>query len=136
MTRGALLAAAFLLASCSADQAPLVASDVRVTAPMPGAQMSAGYLTLTNNSAADITITHVTSPQFGNIEMHESVIEDGVARMIRLNDVTVPGKSSVDFTRGGKHLMLMQPREQLETVSLDFHADDAVVLSVSVNTGA
>ena len=92
----ALLVAAAQIMACSGDAPPLVASDVRVSAPLPGAQMSSGYLTLTNNTSQAVTITQVTSPQFGRVEMHESVIEDGTARMYELGEVTILGGTSVD----------------------------------------
>jgi hypothetical protein len=95
-------------------------------------QMSAGYFTLTNSATQPINITHVTSPQFEAVEKHESVIEDGMARMYPLGDLMVPAGSSIVFEPGGKHLMLMRPIGEFEVVTLQFHADKAVVLTVSV----
>ena len=94
--------------------------------------MAAGYLTLSNNASQPIVITQVASPQFESVEMHESVIEDGMARMYPLGDLTVLAKSSVVFQPGGKHLMLMRPIGEFDTVSLDFYAGKAVVLTVNV----
>lgn len=123
---------AIFLTACSTERAPLVATDVIVKRPMPGMQMTAGYLTFTNNSTQAITLTRVTSPQFGAVEMHESVVEDGMARMYPLGDVTVLAGSSVQFEPGGKHLMLMRPVDEFETVTLEFHADDTVILTLNV----
>jgi copper(I)-binding protein len=95
-------------------------------------QMSAGYLTFTNNSAQSITLTHVTSPQFGAVEMHESVVEDGMARMYPLGDLTILAGTTVQFEPGGKHLMLMRPVGEFESVTLEFHADNAVILTLNV----
>jgi len=94
--------------------------------------MTSGYLTLSNNALQPIVITQVASPQFESVELHESVIEDGVARMYLLGDVTILAKSSVVFQPGGKHLMLMRPVGEFDTVSLDFYAGEAVVLTVNV----
>lgn len=127
-----VLILALLCCACSHESAPLVASDVVVSKPKPGMSMAAGYLTLTSNASQPIVITHVESPQFESIEMHESVIEDGIARMYRLGDLTVAAKSSVVFEPGGKHLMLMRPVGEIDTVSLDFYAGEAVVLTVNV----
>lgn len=120
-----------LLFACSTDVAPLVATEISIKAPMPGMQMSAGYLTLTNNTAEEITITEVTSAEFASIQMHETVIEDDVAKMRQLEAVVVPAGASVEFKPGGKHLMLMRPTASTESVSLQFIADNAVVLSIS-----
>jgi copper(I)-binding protein len=126
---------ALLAMACSEPAAPLVAAEVTIRPPMPGTQMTAGYLTLQNNSAEAVTITRVTSAQFGRVEMHETIIEDGVARMSELGEITLEPTSSIEFTPGGKHLMLMRPAGDLGTVSLDFYAGETVVLTVSVVPG-
>lgn len=134
--RLALISAAAILAmfgsACSIEHAPLVATDVTIRQPMPGMQMTAGYLTLTNNTTQAIKITQVTSPQFGSVEMHESVIEDGMARMYPLGELTVLAGKAVQFEPGGKHLMLMRPVGEFETVTLDFYANKTIVLTVNV----
>ena len=112
-------------------QPPLAASDVVVTASMPGMQMSAGYLTLTNNTDSDIVVTRVTSPQFGRVEMHETVIENDVARMRKLEELVVPANGQVSFERGGKHLMLMQPASDGDAVTLNIYSAEAVLMSVT-----
>lgn len=131
MKRFALLLV-LLVGACSSDMPPLTISDVVVKKPMPGMMMSAGYFSLSNNTSEPVVITQVTSPQFGAVEMHESVVEDGIARMIKLGDLTVAPESTVDFVPGGKHLMLMRPGENLDNVTLEFYAGDAVILSVNV----
>ncbi len=124
------LTAAFLAAGCSDPQPPLVASEVDIRQPMPGMQMSAGYLKLTNNSDAAITISLVTSPQFEAVEIHETVIENEISRMVELADVTIEPGSSVAFEPGGKHLMLMRRIGEPGAVHLEFYAGDTVVLTV------
>lgn len=123
----ALLAAS--LSACSAEvRPPLVASEVRVTGPMP--RMKAGYMTLTNNTDAAITITRVSSPQFGRAEIHETVIEDDVSRMRPVGNLTIAAGGSVSLEPGGKHLMLMQPVDSPQSVDLDLYAGDTLLLSV------
>ena len=137
MTRKLLVTGlAVLMAACGTDAPPLVASDVVVKPPMPGMKMTAGYLTLHNNTGEDITIDRVTSPQFGSVEMHETIIEDGVSRMSRLDEVVLPAGEAVQFEPGGKHLMLMRPDENLDAVTLELHSGDAVLLTISVATGS
>lgn len=127
-----LLSVLFLtLGACATDEAPLVATDVVIKAPIPGMSMSAGYLTLHNNTDAAITITKVSSPQFGSVEMHETRIEDDVSRMVALGEVTIAADSAVSFEPGGKHLMLMRPAADLDAVTLDFYAGDDVILTLA-----
>lgn len=129
--RALFLFALLMFAACSGDpQPPLVASDVVVTQPMPGMMMSAGYLSLTNNSDETIRITRVTSPQFESVQLHESTIEDGIARMRSMPALEIPAGETVTLQRGGKHLMLMRPTGSSETVSLSFLDGDSPILNV------
>ena len=120
-----------LLGSCGgAAKPPLVATEIVVTAPMPGSGMSAAYLTLKNNSRQTIRISRVSSPQYASVQLHETTIEDGVARMRPLPELAIPAKKTVTLQRGGKHLMLMRPTGSAARVSLQFFDNDTLVLSV------
>jgi copper(I)-binding protein len=130
MNRAALFVACALLAACNAPEAPLVASDVEITRPMPGRAMSAGFLVLENNTADDIRITSATSPQFGAVELHETTIENGISRMRRLDALIVPARGSVTLQRGGKHLMLMRAGDIGDGVTLQLLSEDVPVLSI------
>ncbi len=120
-----------LLGACSDEpKPPLVASEIVITASMPGGHMSAGYISLRNNTNVEIRISKVTSPAFEKIEIHESILEDGIAKMRRIDALSIPANSSVTLENGGKHLMLMRPTAAADTVSLSFYSDGAVILSV------
>ena len=125
------------LGACSADIQPaLVASNVTITQPMPGMTMSAGYLKLTNNSKETITITRVSSPNYASVELHESVVENGVARMRSLEKIEMPAGTSTSLEPGGKHLMLMRPRASTDnasadSVSLQFYDGPTLLLTVT-----
>ena len=123
-------AAVLFMAACGSPQPPLVAAGVEVTRPMPGRHMSAAYLVLANNTDGDTRITRVSSPQFASVQMHETTIEDGVARMRELEALVVPAGGSLTLERGGKHLMLMQADDVGKGVTLHFHSGDTLVLSV------
>jgi copper(I)-binding protein len=122
-----------LLVACSAEQPALSASDVLIPTPIPGASMGAAYLRLHNNSDEPISITRVASPQMKSVEMHESVLENGVSRMIKLPQVTIAPQESVVFERGAKHLMLRYPTESPTQVTLQFFTDDILLLSVDAD---
>lgn len=131
MKRSCLAISALLLfAACSTEQAPLVADDIVVARPAPGMSMSVGYLTLSNSTADTITIDRVTSPEFESVAMHESVLENGVSRMIPLDAVAIPAGQSVQFKPGGKHLMLMRPSGEAGSTTLEFYSGDTLLLTV------
>lgn len=133
--RAALIAIALLLAACGEPQPPLVASDVDITRPLPGRHVSAGYLVLSNTTSEDIRITRITSPEFGKVQIHETKIEDGIARMHALQELIVPANGSVRLERGGKHLMLMRPDEIEDSVSLQLYSGDAPILTIHFDFG-
>ena len=124
------LLSALLMVACSQTQAPLSASDVVVTQSVPGMPMSAGYFKLTNNSGQAISISHVTSPQFASVQMHETIIKDEVARMVALETLILQPGETVSFEPGGKHLMLMRPVDDIDSVTLEFFAGESLLLSV------
>ncbi|MGI9237796.1 MAG: copper chaperone PCu(A)C [Woeseiaceae bacterium] len=129
--RGCLLIVFALIVACSDEPgSPLVASDVIVTRPMPGMKMSAAYLSLTNNSNEVIRITHAVSQHYESVQLHESTIEDGVARMRAIPVLEIPAGATVILQRGGKHLMLMRPTGPADTVSLKFMDGDDLLLAI------
>ena len=110
---------------------PVVASNVVVTGPAAGMPMAAGYLEISNHSGSDIRITRVTSPQYGSVEIHETIVEDGIARMREIPVLEIADGETVVFERGGRHLMLMKPVGTPGTITHNFHSDDVLLLSVN-----
>ena len=133
--RTAALALSLLLVACSGKSAPLTADFLEVSLPRPGTQMGVAYMIITNTTSAAITITDISSPQFAAVEMHETVLTDGISRMRRLDSITIPADSSMAFERGGKHLMLMRPTGDLDDITLAFNAGSVPVLAISVSVG-
>lgn len=129
--RFGILLAVILIGACSAESLPpLVATDVVVTRPLPGMQMSAAYLSLTNNTDEAIRISRVASAQYESVQLHESIVEDGVARMRLIPLLEIPAGETVTMKRGGKHLMLMRPTGATESVSLQFLDGENLVLAI------
>jgi copper(I)-binding protein len=127
-------AAMAVAAGCGGnDGPPVVATDVVVTAPDAGMPMAAGYLQIDNRSGSVIRITRVSSPEYGAVEMHETVVEDGIARMRAIPVLEIANGETVVFERGGKHLMLMQPVGEPRTITLNFYSGDVLLLSVSAD---
>jgi len=126
-----IFSAALFLAACGTEsQPPLVANNVVVTAPMPGMKMSAAYMTLTNNSDRTLQISRITSPQYESVELHQTTVENGVARMRALPVLDIPAGATVALQRGAKHLMLMRPAGNSDAVTLQFFNGDELILAV------
>ena len=126
---------AMWLAACAPESAPpLVASNVEVTPPRPGVPMRAAYLRLRNNSDEKLSISRISSPAFARVELHESVVENGVARMRPVDALTLEPGSEIRLEPGGLHLMLMQPAPDAsgdDDITLDFFDGDRLVISVT-----
>ncbi|MDA0705279.1 MAG: copper chaperone PCu(A)C [Proteobacteria bacterium] len=122
------------LVGCTVDQPPLLVEDVVLTRPIPGVAMGAGYFTLRNTSNQSIRIDRISSPDLAAVAMHESVLEDGIARMYELQEIMLLPRSAVVFETGGKHLMMRYLETTPDIVTLQFFAGPAMLLSVQANT--
>ena len=129
-----------LTAACSApEEPPLTISKVVVLEALPGTKMSVGYMAFDNNSDQPIVIDSVTSPHFARVEMHETVIEDDVARMTSITSLVIDPYSSLMFEAGGKHLMMSGPPNQTEAglpVTIEIHYDSNGLLIVSTTVSS
>lgn len=130
-----LLLVAGLTACGTTEEPPVVVSNLEITAPLPGSGMSAGYLEITNNGGDTLRITRVDSPEFGKVAIHQTTLEDGVARMRPADAITVPPGQTIALERGGMHLMLMSPAENAERVTLHLYSGDTPVVSVATEIG-
>ena len=127
-----LLLLVLALAACSEPPGPpVVVRNVVISSPAADMPMAAGYLEIENRSGASIRITSVTSPDYQSVEMHETSVEDGIARMRELPALDIADRETVVFERGGKHLMLMRPVGDAQTVTLNFFSEDELLVSVS-----
>lgn len=126
----ALVVAGLTFGCADESGPPLVAGNVSVMRPLPGATTSAAYLELANHSRNTINITKVTSPEFAAVEMHETFIDDDIARMRPLEELSIAPGTTAIFERGGKHLMLRYPYGTADYATLQFYAGDLMLLSV------
>ena len=111
--------------------------NARVAEAPPVMEMNAAYLEIDNGSPSPITLIRVSSGNFSRIEIHQSVIEDGMARMKPAGPLTIPAHSQLVFKPGSYHLMLFQPRIHLhagDTVGLRFHFADGTAIDVNAKT--
>jgi hypothetical protein len=98
---------------CAADQAGIMIHEAWINQVPPGATVTAGYLMIHNTGSTDIVLKQASSADFARVELHRSVIADGIARMEKLDEVTIPANSGLTFKPGDYHLMLFEPRRQL-----------------------
>lgn len=128
----AMLFAGAICTGCGADPGPpLSASGVEIIAPLPGRAASVAYMTLHNGSREPVVVREVASPAFREAQMHETVLEDGVARMVSIPSLTIEADSAVTFEPGGKHIMLLEPKRALlpgADIALELRYGDGGIL--------
>lgn len=95
----------------------------------PVSRVMVAYMTISNDTAQDIVITKADSELYSSIEFHETIHEDGLAKMIRHDHLTIPAKGKLELKRGGAHMMLFNPKARLTT-------GDAVDLELSYQAGS
>ena len=106
------LALAFLLVSGGAAACPgLEVADPWVAEGPPGAAALAGYATLRNTGPGPLVLDRLTSPEFGSVMLHETVITNGMAHMEHLDHLDL---GVAHLAPGHLHLMLMGPRRALK----------------------
>ena len=108
-----LMAASIFLAACSppAAEQTLKFEDAWIRATPPGAMMTAGFGRLLNQTDLELEITAYTSPAYGDVSLHRTVIENGVSRMEEVPGLSIPPGGEVVLAPGAYHLMLMMPNQ-------------------------
>jgi hypothetical protein len=117
--------------------------DARSRATPPTAANGAAYLTVLNGTEETVRLVNVETDVAGVVELHETVNDNGVMRMIHQPEgfAVEPGESLL-LEPGGKHIMLMGLQEPLAAgdtyeLTLVFADRDPMPITVSVvETGA
>lgn len=109
-----------LASSVAASAHDYKAGDIKIDHPWSRATpmvapVAGGYLTITNNGSEPDRLVGGMTSTAEKVEIHESTITDGVARMRPLADglVIEPGKT-VELQPGGTHIMFVKPSRQLK----------------------
>jgi copper(I)-binding protein len=89
----------------------LAFQNTYIVATPPGVETMAAYLTLDNSGKQNKEIVRIDSYQFESAEIHRSTIEDGIAKMEKLDSLRVPANSRIEMAPGGLHIMLIGPKQ-------------------------
>ncbi|MEA3405708.1 MAG: copper chaperone PCu(A)C [Pseudomonadota bacterium] len=101
----------------------------------PGAPASASFMKLTNNSNADINIVEADSTVSKVVELHTHTNDNGVMRMRKIPQITVPANGMTMLKPGGLHIMLIGPHQPLkmgQTVKVTLKFEDGSSKEVSM----
>ena len=116
---------------------PAFAAGIAVQQPwvrwLPADLPAAGYATLVNTGDMPVTLTGVSSPDYGAVMLHRSLNRGGMERMVTVNSIPLPPHGRAALAPGGYHLMLMQPRRAIrpgQQVTLTFTFGDGRTITV------
>jgi len=107
-------------------------------ATSPSAKVGGAFLTL-RNTGADDRLLEVSSPIAATVELHRTVNENGVMKMLPVDAVPVAAGQAVDLKPGNLHIMLIDLRRQLkqgDTFPLTLRFEKAPPVTATVVVGA
>ena len=104
-------------------------------ASIPNVPNSAAFFVIKNNSDKDIAITSANSDIAEKNELHTHIKENKMMKMIKIEKLVVPAKSSLELKSGGDHVMLMGLKKELKVgdeISLELSFSDGDKKSIKV----
>lgn len=113
--------------------AAVFGADVKIEgayarASIPNVPNSAAFFVIKNNSDKDIAITSANSDIAEKNELHTHIKENKMMKMMKIEKLVVPAKSSLELKSGGDHVMLMGLKKELK-------AGDEINLELSFSDG-
>ena len=99
----------------------IVASKAWIRAMPPMSSMTAAYVMMENFGDSDRVIVAGSTEIADSLEFHESRVDDGMASMEEVNNLTIPKGGSLELKSGSYHIMLTGLKRSLkegEIVSL------------------
>lgn len=114
-----LILSSVLLMSCSLQDEVSVENAWIPEAP-PSVSAQAGYLDITNHFATTMVLSGAESLYYDQVVLHRTVVdsETDFARMIEQSTVTIEAGQTLKLEPGGYHLMLLTPRQAIDTETL------------------
>ena len=104
-------------------------------ASIPNVPNSAAFFVIKNNSDKDIAITSANSDIAEKNELHTHIKENEMMKMMKIEKLVVPAKSSLELKSGGDHVMLIGLKKELKAgdeISLELSFSDGDKKSIKV----
>ena len=120
----------------NANKPCLTIQNAWIAEAPPVSKVMVAYLTIANETSEKIEIVRAESDLYSSIEFHETKHENGIARMIRHQSLTIPANNKLILQRGGNHLMLFNPTKALKAndeVKIIFTLSDGSTQSINVS---
>ncbi|MBU2919056.1 MAG: copper(I)-binding protein [Psychrosphaera sp.] len=102
-------------------------TDGELRAPIPGMENTVAYMKLSNLSDKNIKLIAASSVFSEKVEIHNHIMNDGVMKMVKLDDLSIKANETKIFESGGLHLMfigLHESKDLPKTVDVSFVFQD------------
>ena len=107
-----LLALSIVASAVPAQPQPIEVSNAWARATVPAQKTAGAYLDIRSGSAA--RLVGAATPQAGVAEIHHTVHQGGVVKMLPVKAIELPPGRTVRLAPGGYHIMLAGLRGQLK----------------------
>ncbi|WP_168171462.1 copper chaperone PCu(A)C [Lacimicrobium sp. SS2-24] len=103
----------------------------------PGVPNTAAYMQLVNTSSQDMQLVGASSESVERVEIHNHMMHEGMMKMVRQDQVTLSGNTTLAFKPGGLHLMMFGLKKPLQkgqnvTIRLLFSDDTELTFQAPV----
>lgn len=98
--------------SAAALAQPVTVNDAWVRTPAPGQKVAAAYMEITSRQGS--FLTSMASPAAAAVELHNTTVDGGVAKMRPVAKIELPGGKAVKLAPGGLHAMLTDLKQPLK----------------------
>lgn len=98
----------------TAALAEVQVNDPWIAEAPPTAMALAAFMVLENDGDAPRSLVAAEAPGFDRIELHQSIEENGVHRMIRQEAIRIPANGQTPLEPGGYHVMLIGIQKPLQ----------------------
>lgn len=121
-------------------------AEVKVVEPWipeapPNAQALGAFMVLENDEDREVKVIAAHAPGFDTIELHKSVEENGMHKMLKQDALVIPAMGSLELKPGSYHVMLIgvhKPPKAGDTIPLrlDFEGLPSQTIDVPVKKRA
>ena len=98
---------------------------------LPNNLPAAGYATLVNASDKPVDLVDISSNDYGDAMLHQTVSNGSTQKMVMVDKLTVPAHGQVSIAPGGYHVMLEDAKHKVapgDTVHLTLKFSDGETL--------
>lgn len=137
--RKLLLAAVLMLPLGAVAQVKVI--EPWIPEAPPNAQALGAFMILENDAETPVKVINAWAPGFDTIELHKSVEENGMHKMLKQEALIIPPKGRLELKPGGYHVMLIGVQKPLKAgdtipLRLDFEGLPSQTMDVPVKKRA